>query len=400
MIRLLPIALIAAAAVAQTTQNPASSTSSVSPEVQKPAINLDFLGPVKTFATDLFTHEPVHLTVKSIAPGGGEAFGPIYTWDHPSGEWHNIFTAEGEASTRRFWGAQTRYRMLHPAIIQNTNSGDSILLEFYGRTRDMPILPFYGIGPRTAKSGLTDYAERETTAGLRVIFPVSKWMGIGGNIENLWPQISRPDGRTIIDSQDRFTDATAPGILQQPSFLHSSFFLHPYHRFPEEIDSYFGFESYHDNKGSGYSFQRLRTDIRYNFYPVSQGGQPHRDNVLSLRGYYEDAFTNGKNRVPFYLMNTLGGSDLDNNASLRGFSDMRFRDTRLLLFQAEYDKRIYSAFGGMAFYDAGRVASGDFRHSFGFGGTVWLEGRVVFRAYAGLGSGEGVHPFFAIANFF
>jgi len=401
------LALVAGCGCAQTTQNPASSCAPISPQVQKPTTALDFLGPIKTLATETFTYEPIHLTVKSIAPGGGEAFGPIYTWDHPSGEWHEIFNAEAEASTRRFWSAQTRFRMLHPAIFQNTNPGDSVLLEFFGRTRDMPLLPFYGIGPNTAKTDLTDYRERETTAGLRVIFPLTKWLGAGGNIENIWPDISRPNGATIIDTQDRFTDATAPGIVSQPSFFHTSFFLHPYHRYPEEVDSYFGYESFHDNKGSEYSFQRFRADLRYNFYPVAHGGQPHRDNVLSIRGLYEASFTNGVNRVPFYLMNTLGGSDIDNQPALRGFGDLRFRASNLVLFQTEYDKRLYSALGMMAFYDTGRVANtpgevslSGVRHSFGFGGTVWLESRVVFRAYVGLGSGEGVHPFFGIANLF
>jgi hypothetical protein len=404
---LLSLAFAAMSAGAQTTQNPASAVTFTSTRVHKPTIDLGFLGPLKTLAVETFTHKPVHLTVKSIAPGGGEAFGPLYTFDRPSGNWHYILNAEAEASTRRFWTAQTRFRMLHPSIFPNTSPGDSILLEFSGRTRDMPLVPFYGIGPNTAKSALTDYRERETTAGLRVIFPVTNWLGLGGNVENIWPDLSRPDGKTIVDTQDRFNEMSAPGISLQPSFFRTSFFLHPYHAYPAEMDSYLVYESFHDNKGSGYSFQRFRADVRYNFYPVLHGGEPHRDNVFSIHGLYEASFTNGTNRVPFYLMNTLGGSGLDNQATLRGFSDLRFRAPNLLLFQTEYDKRLYKILGMMAFYDTGHVADtsgklnfSGMRHSFGFGGTVWLAGRVVFRAYTGLGSGEGIHPFFGIANFF
>lgn len=366
------------------------------------------LGPLKNIATKVFTGKPVHITAKSIAPGGGEAFGPIYTWDHPSGNWHSIFNAEGEASTRRFWGAQTRYRLIHPSFLQNTASGDSFQLELYGRTRQMPLLPFYGIGPNTAKTSLTDYQERETTAGVRVVNPLTRWLGIGGTFEGLWPDISLPDGKsTVITTQQRFGDGSAPGLFQQPSLLHSSFFLHPFHRDPAEIDSAIGYHYYRDNKGSGFSFHRLRTDLTYTFYPVHHGSQPVRDNYISIRGLYELSFANGRNRVPFYLQSTLGGSDINNQTGLRGFSDMRFRAPNLLLIQTEYDKRLYSAFGMMAFYDTGRVANepgqltfSGMRHSFGFGGNVWLEGKVVFRAYVGLGSGEGVHPYFGIANFF
>ena len=365
------------------------------------------LGPLKDVVTKVFTAKPVHITIKSIAPGGGEAFGPIYTWDHPSGDWHSIYTLEGEASIRRFWAAQSRLRLLHPSFFRNTGAGDSFLADFYARTRDMPLLPFYGIGPNTARSSLTNYAERETSVGVRVVNPLTKWFGIGGTFEGLFPDVYLPDRDKAITTQQSFGERGAPGVTNQPSFLHSSFFLHPYHRYPAEIDSNIGYHFYRDNARSGYSFHRLRTDLTYNFYPVHHASQPVRDNVLSIRGLYELSFANGRNRVPFYLQNTLGGSDINNQSGLRGFSDMRFRGPNLLLIQTQYEKRLYSAFGMLAFYDTGRVANepgqltfSAMRHSFGFGGNIWLEGKVMFRAYVGLGSGEGVHPFFGIANFF
>ncbi|MDQ2899416.1 MAG: hypothetical protein M3Y07_06395 [Acidobacteriota bacterium] len=59
----------------------------------------------------------------------------------------------------------------------------------------------------------------------------------------------------------------------------------------------------------------------------------------------------------------------------------------------------------MAFYDTGKVTMvksdldfSNFRHSFGFGGNIWAGAKVVFRAYVGLGGGEGVHPFFGITT--
>lgn len=62
--------------------------------------------------------------------------------------------------------------------------------------------------------------------------------------------------------------------------------------------------------------------------------------------------------------------------------------------------------GILLFYDAGKVAFTDRDLNFsnrpqGFGeGLAFLmAGKVVFRAYVGLGGGEGAHPFFAIANF-
>jgi hypothetical protein len=57
----------------------------------------------------------------------------------------------------------------------------------------------------------------------------------------------------------------------------------------------------------------------------------------------------------------------------------------------------------LGFYDTGQVAVNksdlsfsDMRHSFGFGVSFWAQSKVVFRAYVGLGSGEGIHNFFGI----
>ncbi|MBV9085655.1 MAG: hypothetical protein JOZ62_23520 [Acidobacteriaceae bacterium] len=406
MRRLCALWLLCVCAFAQTTQNPTQGPT-ISPQVQKPQENLGPLQSFKDAITKLFTAKPVHLTAKSIVPGGGFGLGPVYTWNHPAGEWNRTFTADGVASTRAFWLAEAKLRLTHPAFSSSTSAGDSFVVDLYGRTLEMPLLPFYGLGPNTTQAGLSDYAERETVAGVTILNPITSGFGIGGTVEEMWPQLSRPDRHGVIAANDLYSETSAPGLSTQPSFTHLGFFLHPYHRYPFEFDSQIGYHYFHDNKGSGYSFHRFRADARYNFYPVFHGGQPHRDNVLSIRGLLETSYARGPNRVPFYLDDTLGGSDMQSQPTLRGFRDFRFRGPDLILFQTEYDKRLYSALGMMAFYDTGKVALragdlgfGNFRHSFGAGGTVWLEGRVVFRAYVGLGGGEGVHPYFGIMNVF
>jgi hypothetical protein len=126
--------------------------------------------------------------------------------------------------------------------------------------------------------------------------------------------------------------------------------------------------------------------------------------------------------VPFYLQETIGGSDIDNTATLRGFQDYRFRAPDLFSLQVQYERRLLpapprgsprpstfrtvaGALGILAFYDAGEVATtvdrlslSKVRHSFGFGLTFWSGEKVWFRAYIGLGSGEGSHTFVGVTN--
>jgi hypothetical protein len=110
--------------------------------------------------------------------------------------------------------------------------------------------------------------------------------------------------------------------------------------------------------------------------------------------------------VPFYLMETLGGSNLNGDPTLRGFADYRFRANDQVLIQTEYDRRIRGPIGVLGFYDVGQVANkvsdlsfSDMRQSFGFGLGVWAGGRIWFKAYVGLGSGEGRHTYFGIPSF-
>lgn len=75
--------------------------------------------------------------------------------------------------------------------------------------------------------------------------------------------------------------------------------------------------------------------------------------------------------MPFYLQKTIGGSDIDNQPTLRAFKDYRFRGPDLMTVQAEYDRKLCQAcavckegilrsvclhLGLVVAYDAGRVA--------------------------------------------
>jgi len=150
--------------------------------------------------------------------------------------------------------------------------------------------------------------------------------------------------------------------------------------------------------------------------------QPKFDSVLYIAARFSASKANHQNVVPFYLQETIGGSDIDGISSLRGFQDYRFRAPDLFVIQTQYERRLLpspkpgsprpstfrsvaGALGIMAFYDTGEVANrfrdlsfSEMRHSFGFGLTFWSGERVWFRAYIGLGSGEGRHTFLGVAN--
>lgn len=358
----------------------------------------------KSCLADLFTLHPIHPIVRTVVPGSGYGAGLNYTLDSPKGEWHRVFTIDGAATIRSFWLAEGKFSLTHPKWGGDWNTArDAFNTNFYVRAMDLPKMPFYGVGPNTSRSNLVDFAQRDVRAGVNLINPMASWLAIGGTFEGIFPEISFISDPKIRSIQTVFNETSAPGLLQQPTFAHSEFLVNLHHADPVEMSYRIGYNFYHDTSTGHYSFRRFRADLRHNIYPERANAQPKRDSVLSLRALFSLSDTGSTNVVPFYLMETLGGSDINGDAGLRGFQDYRFRAPDLMLFQAQYEKRVWKIFGLGAFYDAGKVANraGDLsstrlRHSYGFGGNVWLGSKVVFRAYVGLGSGEGVHPYFGI----
>jgi hypothetical protein len=144
-------------------------------------------------------------------------------------------------------------------------------------------------------------------------------------------------------------------------------------------------------------------------------------NYFSVLWRYSVSDAGSRNAVPFYLQETIGGSDIDNQPSLRAFRDYRFRGPDLMTVQAEYDRKMCEAcepckpglirtvcshLGLLLAYDAGKVAFrksdldfSNMHQSFGGGISIYLGKDVIFRMAVALGGGEGTHSYFNVGNF-
>ena len=348
-------------------------------------------------ASDFFTLDPIHPIVRTIVPGGGTGIGLNYKLDSPKGEWHRIFNVNGAMSLRKFWIAESVLTLRHPKFGGDWNTaraGDSFATHFYLRARGLPLMPFYGIGPRTRKANLVDFEERDVFVGADLVNPLSSWLRVGGLVEGIFPEINGI-GDPKIRSIDPFY--TVP----QPKFVHSELSVTPHHAYPFELNYHIGYHWFTDTDTGRYSFRRFRADLRHNVYFTRSKSIPKRDaGVLEIRGL----LSMSGSVAPFYLQETLGGSDINNDPTLRSFADYRFRGPHLVEISTQYERRVWSYFGVLGFYDAGQVAErkgdlsfGNMRQSFGFGINVWVESKVVFRAYIGLGGGEGSHRYVGLA---
>lgn len=386
----------------------------------------DFKG--KTFfncAESAFRNRPFHFYAQSIVPGSGVGGGGQYAPDFNFRKWQNTLKATSVITIRQFWLAEVKFSMIRSIMRDWNTAQEGLGLNFYVHNRTMPVMTFYGLGPNTNVNNSVKFGLRDTAAGGEFSTPVRGWLSVGGKFEGLWPDVSGVSGKNVVSIQQQYTEQTAPGLTSQPPMIHEQVYVRPHTRFLRqrfEIDYSLGYNFYQDTNTGHFSFRRFEAILDHRFYPEKKKhGAVLPDNYFNVRWRYSVSDASAGNAVPFYLQETLGGSDIDNQPTLRAFKDYRFRGPDLMMVQAEYDRRlcrecnvckdgiirtVCSHLGLLVAYDAGKVALRksdlDFsgmHQSFGGGVAIYLGKDVVFRMAVALGGGEGSHPYFNVGNF-
>jgi len=387
----------------------------------------DFKKKIFDCGSSTFRSRPFHFLAQSIVPGSAVGGGGRYTLDrNEKNGSQDQLQATSVITIRQFWFAELKFSSQRSIDKDWNKSGESLGLNIYARNRSLPTMPFYGLGPNTNVNNSVRFSQRDTSAGIEITtpFPDVSWLSAGGKVEGLWPSVGSLTGTNVVSIQEQYTEQTAPGLSTQPPFIHEQIFLRPHKRFRErfEIDYNVGYNFYQDTSTGHYSFRRFEAKLGHRFYPEKKKhGGAIEQNYFSVLWRYSVSDASSGNAVPFYLQETLGGSDIDNQPSLRAFKDYRFRGPDLMAVQAEYDRKLCDActpcktgliltvcrhLGLLVDYDAGKVALrksdldfSSMRQSFGGGISIYLGKDVIFRMAVALGGGEGTHPYFGIANF-
>jgi len=236
-------------------------------------------------------------------------------------------------------------------------------LTFRNNTQD----DFYGLGIDTTDATRVDYGIRSTDFSTRAAAHVTSWMRIGADVGYYIPAVrhGRDDNLRTIGSI--FTDVTAPGLAQQPHFVHDSVFA--------EVDSRdaHGFPRRGGFYRAAYSLWNDRTLEQYDFRRIDIVGSHFvsvaPNDVVALRLALGYANNRPGDRVPFYLMPYVGGGD-----TVRSFREFRFRDENAGVFNVEFRHKVHSMVHLAGFVDFGKVAHDwqdinptNMRHAYGFG---------------------------------
>ena len=374
------------------------------PQGQKRSFD-DYFRCAKHYYDKVTSKDGPRLVIGGVAPGGGIGFGAGFGKRGSSESWQYKFDASARVTIRKYWEVDTNLRLTR---LSNKPNGcdewgpSEPRINFYGLFKDMRRLSYYGLGPETREQDRASYHYREPVVGADVSKPNtgSCRVDVGGAVEGIFPSLARVSNPDVRSVERAYTEATAPGVNSaRPAYLH----LAAYARFhsrgqPEarKLEYLFIYHVYQDVKEHLFSFRRFDADLRHKF--------PFGDkNELRVRGRLSLSETSPGQRIPFYMMETLGGLNIRGDDTLRGFRDYRFRDRDYALLQAEYLRRLFGPLDFIAFYDTGKVArsvsrfdEGRLRHTYGLGLVVVPRrlDNVLFRLYVALGSGEGMHTYF------
>ena len=402
-------------------------------------------------AEELFTGKPVHIAVGSIAPQNGFGSGLAYVGHKTTDNWLTNWNADAVGSINGSWRAGFYLNLVHtpnnpigvvfgtpPPIKTNlTELPEHSVINLYAQAISLNKVTYFGLGPSTTEAGRAFFGMRETIVGARAVKPEiyqQLHLGIYAEINGRFVSIRPSAGQPSPSIEQLYTEATAPGLTNQPGTLQlgEGIRMRPVlHNDFLRLNYDVAYQQYFAPGNSTFSFQRLTADLNHQFaiygettrlwIPRDTNGPDdcsldtaskhsecqeitrNLEGSVNLRFFLAVSMTPGGNIVPFYFQPTLGGADINGNPSLSSYQDYRFRAPNVLLFRQSFEHSIGNLPLGFALMaDEGKVAltrgdlgSNSWLHSFSAGLTLRAGGFPQVYLLFSWGGKEGTHT---IAN--
>lgn len=319
--------------------------------------------------------------------GGGFALGPGYRF-HPMGGPVLVDLSAG-ISTKAYKSVDANVRWY-----QSANKTIEVWTDY--RYEDFPQEDYFGPGFTSLRDTRTSYGVTTHDVMARGQVKPLPWLTIGANMGYMALDAGPGSDDNFPSIEQLFTDLEAPGLVDQPNFLHTAFFTEADYRDIKGNPGRGGFyrltwSLWDDRDGGAYDFGRLDVNVNQ-WVPVTADRKHVAYGRLGL------SYTNNDPgaRVPFYFLPYVGGVD-----TIRSFREFRFKDENAMWIGAEYLYRPIDYVNFALFADAGKVAHDwediDFsgmKSGYGFGVRFGTKKQQFGRIDFGFGGGEGTRVFF------
>jgi hypothetical protein len=394
-------------------------------------------------AQTLFTGNPLHLAVGSLAPQNGFGTGLAFVaHSTPNKRWRLFWNADAVATPNGSWRAggylsavYIRRTELHMGAPTGKKSNLALrempVFHAYAQGTSLNSLSYYSLGQGTSRNP-TYFGMTETVVGGKVVWPLLKGLNlslVGEANARLFSLRGNNSGNNVSIDQ-RYDNVSAPGLSAQPEFGQ---FTEGIRIRPQLANGYVRLNytaSFSEwvSSNSTYSFRRFNADLSHQFplYRSTRSLLPHEFNgpdtcatdpsalqcpsisrnlegSFGLRLLYTTSYTSSGSVVPFYLDPTIGGSDINGTTLLPSLPDYRFRGPNLLVLRGSFEHSIYKWPVGVKFMvDEGRVSMTpgtlgfhQLAHSYAAGITLHAGGLPLVDILFAWGGNEGTHT---IAN--
>ncbi|MEO8682892.1 MAG: BamA/TamA family outer membrane protein [Vicinamibacterales bacterium] len=236
------------------------------------------------------------------------------------------------------------YRQLDAeALFPTTRSGRPFQVRIHSRYADYRALDLYGLGQDSSPDARGTYRFESRTVAVSASSRAGRLISVGAEGGLLDGSVRSFDG-----GGDRFPNL--PGASLQPTFVfgggHVALTLRDHALRFAGVRLSLDATRWVDVDTDLFDFTRLIGELQAHL-PL---GARNRMLAFHVRTSYSTADSGA--RVPFYLMETIGGAK-----SIRGFDEYRFRDTRNVVANAEYRWEIWNYADVAIFGDVGRVFS-------------------------------------------
>lgn len=279
-------------------------------------------------------------------PGSGWiSFGPGYRTPF----WHDRLFADvsGAVSWRKFLSGDARVELTHLAGNRLT-AGVQVLAQ------DWTQIAFFGVGPNAPRSQRSQYRLRATDTSIYGMLHSGTRLDVRARVGLLSrARIGAATGwhmRDLPDTLNVFSAAEAPALGGGPRLWHADLLMtadtlnhpgHPTHGGLVQM----AVSAFHDRDTGAYSFVRVEF-VALRMIPVVADRW-----TLAVRETTVVSTPSRGNRVPFFLMPSLGGQSL-----LRGYDSDRFRDRTLAALNIESRWALLAHLDAALFTDIGGVA--------------------------------------------
>jgi len=408
------------------------------------------LAAVGSCAEVLFTGDPLHIAVGSMAPQNGFGAGLALVGHWTPANWRNSWDVDAVASSNGSWragGYMTLVWIRRHAPKPTMGPPDpkkkspaveeQVIFHLYAENTSLNKIAFFGVGPSTNESARAYFGMNEAITGGNLVWPVSKAnklnLALLAEANGRMVSIRASNGQASPSIDQLYTPAAAPGLGSGTGFVQFGEGLRVRPSLAQDhvrLNYLANFQEFVAPANSAYSFQRFTIDLDHEFPlykntrsllpndfngpddcstdttthmcpPIIPPSGPTRnlEGSFALRAWMNQSYVSSGHSVPFYFQPTLGGSDINGNPTLSSYQDYRFRAPNALLFQASFEHSISKyPIGVIAMIDEGKVGlnPGDldfrhFRHSYSAGLTFRAGGLPMAMILFSWGGGEGTH---------